>query len=112
MIPIAKYLANIDGGSYLSKIGVGDSGATPVDSDEALLGSNVLIKSVTDKTYVRPIAYMGVEYNFEEANYTWREYGLYNDDDDLVARVLESPAYIKSNSNRAIVEWQVEISNG
>ena len=103
-------------------IGVGDSTQAAGAGDTDLIaGANKLWKDIqtTGKVYVRPTLFVSVEFGYTEANFTWNEIGLCDDrgtpDNDpadgstLWARQIDATPLVKTNSKRAIVEWQLSL---
>ena len=105
---VGKYIVGITGGSVINKIGVGDGDATPSFGDGDLDGVNSLVKDIVDKTYVRPNAVIGVEFLFAEANFTWKEAGVFAGT-TLIARALFNPEFEKTNLLRGTAEWTIRI---
>jgi hypothetical protein len=103
-------------------IGVGDSTQTAALTDTDLVAaSNKTWKdiSTTDKTYVRPTLFVTTDFGFSQANYTWNEIGLCDDQGSpgnsptegslLIARQIDASPLVKDATKRAIVEWQLTL---
>ena len=109
---IMKRIANMSGGGYATQIGVGDS-ATAAASGQTDLqaSSNKLFKTIagSDYVYTRPTLFVSVDFGYSEANWTWNEIGLKDNNGVLVARQVDSSPLGKTSSKRAIVEWQLSI---
>ena len=105
---IAKFIGGIETTGKLTRIGVGDSSEDVSFSDDELIGTNTEIKDIGDRNYVRPTLVVGVEFLFTEANFIWREAGLYAGT-ILVARALFSPEFGKTNLIRGSAEWTITI---
>ena len=105
---VHKYLVGIVDDGEINKIGVGDGNANPVFGDEELDGANTTIKDIDDRNYVRPNAVVGVTYDFAEANYVWREAGLFAGT-VLVGRALVNPVFTKTNLLRTTGSWTTSL---
>jgi hypothetical protein len=102
-------------------IGVGDSTTAAALSDTDLVAaSNKYWKDVStcDSTYVRPTLFVTADFGFAEANFTWNEIGLCDDQgtpnspvggSKMWARQIDSSPLVKDVSKRAIVEWQLSL---
>ena len=111
---ILRYLGNITGGGYANQIGVGDSTTAVAASHTDLqASSNYLWKAITtnDRVYIRPTLYVNVSYGYTEANFTWNEIAIKDNQGTPVmwARQIDSTPLIKTTSKRAIVEWQLSL---
>jgi hypothetical protein len=111
---ILKYLGNMSGGGYGHSIGVGDSTtAAAVAQTDLQASSNKLWKAIStsDRVYVRPTLYLSVDIGYSEANFTWNEIGLRDNQGSPVlwARQIDSSPLVKTSSKRAIVEWQLSL---
>ena len=111
---ILKYLGNMSGGGYGNEIGVGDSTtAAAVGQTDLQASSNKLWKTIStaDRVYVRPTLYLSVDIGYSEANFTWNEIGLRDNQGTpiLWARQVDGSPLIKTSSKRAIVEWQLSL---
>ena len=111
---ILKYLGNLSGGGYVNEIGVGDS-TTAVASGQTDLqaSTNKLWKTIiiSDKVYSKPTLFVSVDFGYNEANYTWNELGLRDNQGTpiLLARQVDSTPLVKTSNKRAIVEWQLSL---
>ena len=111
---ILKYLGNITGGGYANSIGVGDAttaaGASQTDLQAS---SNKLWKTIgtTERVYIRPTLYVNCDFGYSEANFTWNEIGIRDNQGTPVmwARQIDSSPLVKTSSKRAIVEWQLSL---
>jgi len=103
-------------------IGVGDStqAAALTDTDLIAASNKTWVDiSTADKTYVRPTLFITADFGFAQANYTWNEVGLCDDQgtpgnspaegSDLWARQIDASPLVKTSSTRAIVEWQLTL---
>ena len=109
---IMKLLANMSGGGYTTTIGVGDSStAAAVGQTDLQASSNKTFKTVAsgDKVYTRPTLFLSVDFGYSEANYTWNEIGLKDNNSVLLARQVDASPLGKTSSKRAIVEWQLSL---
>ena len=112
---ILKYLGNISGGGYFNSIGTGDSTtAASATQTDLQASSNKLWKTIAsgDRVYVTNTLYVSVDFGYTEANWTWNEIGLRDNQGSplMIARVVDSSPLVKTNSKRAIVEWQISVS--
>ena len=109
---ILKYLGNISGGYYLQKIGVGDSTtAAGLSQTDLQAPSNYLWKDISadGRVYVNPTLYVSSDFGYSEANFTWNEIGLRDNNGALIARQVDASPLVKTTSKRAIVEWQLTL---
>ncbi len=109
---IMKRLGNMSGGGYITTIGVGDSTLAAASGQTDLQAStNKTFKTIAggDYVYTRPTLFVSVDYGYSEANYTWNEIGLKDNNAVLVARQVDSSPLGKTTNKRAIVEWQLSI---
>ena len=109
---IMKRLGNMSGGGYAENIGVGDSStAAAAGQTDLQASSNKTYKTIAggDYIYTRPTLFMSVDFGYSEANYTWNEVALRDDNDVLIARQVDASPLVKTTSKRAIVEWQLSI---
>ena len=109
---IMKLIANMSGGGYTTTIGVGDSAtAAAVGQTDLQASSNKTFKTVAsgDKVYTRPTLFLSVDFGYSEANYTWNEIGLRDNNSVLLARQVDASPLGKTSSKRAIVEWQLSL---
>ena len=109
---LLKLIANMSGGGYVTTIGVGDSTtAAAVGQTDLQASSNKTFKTVAsgDKVYTRPTLFLSVDFGYSEANYTWNEIGLKDNNSVLLARQVDASPLVKSSSKRAIVEWQLSL---
>ena len=109
---LLKLIANMAGGGYVTTIGVGDSTtAAAVGQTDLQASSNKTFKTVAgaDKVYTRPTLFLSVDFGYSEANYTWNEIGLKDNNSVLLARQVDASPLAKTSSKRAIVEWQLSI---
>ena len=109
---IMKRLGNMSGGGYVTTIGVGDSTtAAAAGQTDLQASSNKTFKAIagSDYVYTRPTLFVSVDFGYSEANYTWNEVGLKDNNSVLVARQVDSSPLAKTTSKRAIVEWQLSI---
>ena len=109
---IMKRLGNMSGGGYVTTIGVGDSTtAAAAGQTDLQASSNKTFKTIqsSDYVYTRPTLFVSVDFGYSEANYTWNEVGLKDNNSVLVARQVDSSPLAKTTSKRAIVEWQLSI---
>ena len=109
---IMKRLGNMTGGGYAENIGVGDSTtAAAAGQTDLQASSNKTYKTVvsSDYVYTRPTLFISVDFGYSEANYTWNEVALRDNNDVLLARQVDASPLAKTTSKRAIVEWQLSI---
>jgi len=102
-------------------IGVGDSTQAAALTDTDLIAaSNKTWKDISTacKTYVRPTLFLSADFGFSQANYTWNEIGLCDDQgtpnspaggSSLWARQIDVTPLVKDATKRAIVEWQLTL---
>jgi len=108
-------------GGFAGGIGVGDStqAAALTDTDLIAASNKLWVDiSTADKTYVRPTIFLTADFGFSQANYTWNEVGLCDDQgtpnsptggSSLWARQIDATPLVKTSSTRAIVEWQLTL---
>ena len=109
---IMKRLGNMTGGGYAENIGVGDSTtAAAAGQTDLQASSNKTYKTIAgaDYVYTRPTLFVSVDFGYSEANYTWNEVALRDNNDVLLARQVDASPLAKTTSKRAIVEWQLSI---
>ena len=109
---IMKRLGNMTGGGYAENIGVGDSTtAAAAGQTDLQASSNKTYKTIAgaDYVYTRPTLFVSVDFGYSEANYTWNEICLRDNNDVLLARQVDVSPLGKTSSKRAIVEWQLSI---
>ena len=109
---IMKRIGNMTGGGYAENIGVGDSTtAAAAGQTDLQASSNKTYKTIAgaDYVYTRPTLFVSVDFGYSEANYTWNEICLRDNNDVLLARQVDSSPLGKTSSKRAIVEWQLSI---
>jgi len=109
---VMKRLGNMTGGGYVTTIGVGDSTtAAAVGQTDLQASSNKTFKTIQsgDYVYTRPTLFISVDFGYSEANYTWNEVGLKDNNSVLIARQVDASPLVKTTSKRAIVEWQLSI---
>ena len=109
---LMKLIANMTGGGYTATIGVGDSTtAAAVGQTDLQASSNKTFKTIqsSDKVYTRPTLFLSVDFGYSEANYTWNEIGLKDNNSVLLARQVDASPLGKTSSKRAIVEWQLSL---
>jgi len=108
-------------GGFAGGIGVGDStqAAALTDTDLIAASNKTWVDiSTADKTYVRPTLFVTADFGFAQANYTWNEIGLCDDQgtpnspaggSSLWARQIDVTPLVKDATKRAIVEWQLSL---
>ena len=113
--------AGLTCGGTAGSIGVGDSTQVAALGDTDLIAaSNKYWKDIqnTDKTYVRPTLFVTTDFGFSEANFTWNEIGLADNQgspkspaggSDMWARQIDGSPLVKDATKRAIVEWQLTL---
>jgi len=109
---VMKRLGNMSGSGYIENIGVGDSTTAAASGQTDLqASSNKTYKTIAggDYVYTRPTLFVSVDYGYSEANYTWNEVALRDNNDVLIARQVDASPLVKTTSKRAIVEWQLSI---
>ncbi len=103
-------------------IGVGDSTQIAALADTDLIAMcNKTWKNIPTccKTYIRPTVFLSVDFGYGEANYTWNEIGLADNQgcplcapacgSALWARQIDCTPLCKDCTKRAIVEWQLTL---
>ena len=103
-------------------IGVGDSTQVAAAADTDLIAAcNKTWKNIPAccKTFIRPTVFLSVDFGYGEANYTWNEIGLADDQGCplcapacgslLIARQVDCCPLCKTACKRAIVEWQLTL---
>ncbi len=110
-----KQLAKITGGGQFEYIGVGDSTTAASASQVDLqASSNKVWKAIAsdDRVYVTGTVYVSTDFGYSEANFTWNEIALRDDNSSplMIARLIDSSPLVKTTSKRAIVEWQITVS--
>ena len=109
---ILKFLGNIAGGGYGDDIGVGDSTTAVAAGQTDLQGTAVWKTIVTaDRVFITPTLFLSVDFGYSEANFTWNELGLRDNQGTpiLWARQVDASPLVKTTSKRAIVEWQLSM---
>ena len=111
---ILKYIGNITGGGYGNQIGVGDSTTAAAAGQTDLQATgNKLWKTIasSERVYVRPTLFLSADFGYSEANFTWNEIGIRDNQGSpiLWARQVDSSPLVKTSSKRAIVEWQLSL---
>ncbi len=109
---ILKFLGNIAGGGYGDDIGVGDSTTAAAVGQTDLQGTAVWKTIVTaDRVFITPTLFLSVDFGYSEANFTWNELGLRDNQGTpiLWARQVDASPLVKTTSKRAIVEWQLSL---
>jgi len=112
---ILNYLGNLSGGGYFYQIGAGDNDTAVTSTQEDLQASvNKLWKTIasSNRIYVRPTLTINVTFDFSEANYTWKEFGLRDSQSStvMVARQIDtSPFFTKTSTKAAVVQWEVSM---
>ena len=109
---ILRYISNITGGGYADDIGVGDSTTAAAVGQTDLQGTAVWKTIVTaDRVFLTPTLYLSVEFGYSEANFTWNEMGIRDNQGTpiLWARQIDASPLVKTTSKRAIVEWQLSM---
>lgn len=119
---ILRQIGGLSCGGQAGGIGVGDSTTAAALSDTDLIAaSNKYWKdtAVCDSTYVRPTLFITADFGFAEANFTWNEIGLCDNQGSpgnspvegskMWARQIDATPLVKDVSKRAIVEWQLSL---
>ena len=109
---ILKYIGNIAGGGYANQIGAGDSTTAAAAGQTDLQAStNKYWKTIdaSDRIVLTTTLYLSVDFGYTEANYTWNELGLRDNNNVLIARQIDTTPFIKTSAKRAIVEWQLTL---
>ncbi len=111
---ILKYIGNITGGGYGNQIGVGDSTTAAAAGQTDLQATgNKLWKTIagSERVYVRPTLFLSADFGYSEANFTWNEIGIRDNQGSpiMLARQVDSSPLVKTSSKRAIVEWQLSL---
>lgn len=110
---LLKYIGNL-GGGYANDIGVGDSTTAAAASQTDLQApTNKLWSNIVqaDRVYVGTTLFISADFGYSEANFTWNELGLRDNQGTpvLLARQIDSTPLVKTSSKRAIVEWQLSL---
>jgi len=116
---ILRTLGSIAAGGVVGAIGVGDSTQVAALADtDMIAASNKYWKAVVtaDKTYVRPTLFITADFGYSQANFTWNEIGLCDNQAAdpasgalMWARQIDASPLVKDVSKRAIVEWQLTL---
>ena len=109
---LLKLIGNIAGGGYCNQIGAGDSTtAASAAQTDLQAASNKYWKNIdpSDRVYLSSTLYVSTDFGYSEANFTWNELGLRDNNTVLIARQVDSSPLIKTNQKRAIVEWQLSL---
>lgn len=103
--------------NYADDIGVGDSNAATLPNDSDLKGTNKTWKQIPSSTTEnRVVSGDGVTMAVSatmgsaEANYTWHEVGVRDNNDVLLVRVVLRKGYPKASGQELIVEWISELT--
>ena len=92
---VMKRLGNMTGGGYITTIGVGDSTTAAASGQTDLqASSNKTFKTIQsgDYVYTRPTLFISVDFGYSEANYTWNEVGLKDNNSVLICLLYTSDA--------------------
>jgi hypothetical protein len=112
---ILKYIGNvITSNGYAGSIGVGDSTTAAASGQTDLqASSNKLFKTIltANRVFITPTLFLSVEFGYTEANWTWNELGIKDNQGTPVlwARQIDASPLAKTSSKRAIVEWQLSL---
>ena len=109
---LMRRIGNMASGGYAENIGVGDSTtAAAAGQTDLQASSNKTYKTIasSDYVYTRPTLFLSVDFGYSEANYTWNEVGLRDNNNVLIARQVDASPLAKSSTKRAIVEWQLSV---
>jgi|TARA_B110000263_G_C15268950_1_gene492485 hypothetical protein len=119
---ILRTLGDLTCGGTAGAIGIGDSTqAAALGDTDMVAASNKYWKPIlaADKTYVRPTLFLTTDFGFSQANFTWNELGVCDDQGSptsspadgsgLWARQIDASPLVKDVSKRAIVEWQLTL---
>ena len=109
---ILKHIGNITGGGYANQIGAGDSTTAASSSQTDLQApTNKYWKNIdpSDRIYLSNTLYVSTDFGYTEANFTWNELGLRDNNNVLIARQIDPTPLVKSSAKRAIVEWQLSL---
>lgn len=109
---LLKLIGNIAGGGYCNQIGAGDSTtAASAAQTDLQAASNKYWKNIdaSDRVYLSSTLYVSTDFGYSEANFTWNELGLRDNNNVLIARQIDSTPLVKTTSKRAIVEWQLSL---
>jgi hypothetical protein len=99
-------------------IGVGCNSCAAAAGQTDLIGTCKTWKTIStaDKAYSQPTLFLSVDFGFSEANFTWNEIGLCDNQAttpalgaSLWARQVDGTPLAKDNTKRAIVEWQLSL---
>lgn len=108
-----KRLGNLSGGGFVDEIGTGDSTTAANDGQTDLQASTnklwKVLTPATDLNYVRPTLFAQVTFGFSEANWTWNELGIRDNNNVMWARQVDGSPVVKTSSFAAIVEWQITL---
>jgi|TARA_R110002096_G_scaffold382507_2_gene576371 hypothetical protein len=118
---ILRRIGGLSSTAEVGGIGVGDSTQVAALSDTDLIaGSNKYWKDTItcDVTYVRPTLFVTVDFGFSQANFTWNEIGLCDNQGSpnspaggalMWARQIDASPLVKDTTKRAIIEWQLTL---
>lgn len=111
---ILKYLGNITGGGYANQIGVGDNNtAAALGQTDLQASSNKLWKNIdsASRSYIRPTLIVNTTFDFSEANWTWHELGLRDNQSTPVmwARQVDATPFTKTSSVAVIAQWELSL---
>ena len=116
---ILRTLGSLASGGSVGAIGIGDSTqAAALGDTDLIAASNKYWKAIVtaDKTYVRPTLFVTVDFGYSQANFTWNEIALCDDQAAdpsagalMWARQIDASPLVKDVSKRAIVEWQLTL---
>ena len=112
---ILKYIGNVTtSNGYAGSIGVGDSTTAAASGQTDLqASSNKLFKTIltANRVFITPTLFLSVEFGYSEANFTWNELGIKDNQGTPVlwARQIDTSPLAKTSSKRAIVEWQLSL---
>ena len=94
-----------------TQIGVGRNDTVVSASNLALSDPNAVKKDIPDILYNAYRMTMSVTFEASEANFLWKEVGLFRGT-TLIARVVLPAASLKSDQVRSVAQWEFTFAEG
>ena len=107
LINAAGYTAE----TIATKIGVGRNNTVVSASNLALSDGNAVKKDIASMIYSAYRLVMNVTFETNEANFEWKETGLFRGD-TLIARVVLPQPSLKSDQVRSVAQWEFSFAEG